>query len=70
MCRQYVERCGKLGREPDEALLGPIATVMQEMKEGSAQRKKRLVRGWPERRVTRCAAMRMATTIATIWIAV
>jgi hypothetical protein len=29
MCQQYVERCEKLGREADEALLGPIAAVLQ-----------------------------------------
>jgi hypothetical protein len=30
MCQQYVERCEKLGREADEALLGPIAAVRVE----------------------------------------
>jgi tetratricopeptide (TPR) repeat protein len=29
MCQQYVERCEKLGREPDGELLGPIFEVLQ-----------------------------------------
>ena len=33
MCRQYIERCEKLGREPDAGLLGPIAEVVQRMQE-------------------------------------
>ena len=35
MRRQYIERCEKLGREPDAELLAPIAAVLQEMQEGS-----------------------------------
>jgi tetratricopeptide (TPR) repeat protein len=35
MCKRYVECCEKLGREPDEALLGPIAAVLHQMQEGS-----------------------------------
>ena len=31
MCRQYIERCEKLGREPDAELLGPIVEVLQQM---------------------------------------
>jgi tetratricopeptide (TPR) repeat protein len=33
MCRQYIERCEKLGREPDGELLGPIVEVLQRMQE-------------------------------------
>ncbi len=33
MCQQYIERCEKLGREPDAELLGPIAEVLQRMQE-------------------------------------
>ncbi len=31
MRQRYVARCERLGREPDQALLGPIAAVLQEM---------------------------------------
>ena len=31
MCQQYIARSEKLGREPDEALLGPIEVALQEM---------------------------------------
>ena len=31
MCQQYIERCEKLGREPDAELLGPIAEALQQM---------------------------------------
>ena len=34
IARDYVRRCETLGREPDEALLAPIAAVLQEMQEG------------------------------------
>ena len=34
MCRQYIERCEKLGREPDAELLGPIAEALQRLQEG------------------------------------
>ena len=33
MCRQYIERCKKLGREPDAELLGPIAEALQRLRE-------------------------------------
>ncbi len=32
MCQQYVERCQKLGVEPDAALLGPIVEVFERLK--------------------------------------
>jgi hypothetical protein len=35
ICKRYVERCEKLAREPDEALLAPIAALLQQMQEGS-----------------------------------
>ena len=35
ICQQYVARSEKLGREPDKALLAPIAAVLQAMQEGS-----------------------------------
>jgi hypothetical protein len=31
MCRQYIERSEKLGREPDAGLLAPIAEALQQM---------------------------------------
>jgi tetratricopeptide (TPR) repeat protein len=33
MCQQYIERCEKLGREPDAELLGPIAEALQRLQE-------------------------------------
>jgi tetratricopeptide (TPR) repeat protein len=39
MCQQYVERCEKLGREPDGELLGPIVEVLEGMQGGSADDK-------------------------------
>jgi hypothetical protein len=33
MYQQYIERCEKLGREPDSELLGPIVEVLQRMQE-------------------------------------
>ena len=35
MCAEYLERCEKVGREPDAELLGPIVEVLQRMQEGS-----------------------------------
>jgi len=37
MCDQYLERCAKLGREPDEELLAPIAEALQRLNEGAEQ---------------------------------
>ena len=37
MCRQYVERCQKLGVEPDAALLGPIAEVFERLQAESGE---------------------------------
>jgi len=37
MCGQYVERCEKLGREPDWELLAPIAVALQRLEEGGGQ---------------------------------
>jgi hypothetical protein len=31
MWRQFLERCGRLGVEPDGELLGPIAQVLQRL---------------------------------------
>ena len=36
IARDYVRRCEKLGREPDEELLRPIVEVLQRMQERSA----------------------------------
>ena len=33
MRQQYLERCEKLGREPDQELLAPITEVLQRMQE-------------------------------------
>jgi tetratricopeptide (TPR) repeat protein len=37
MCRQYIERCEKLGREADAEILAPIAETLHGMREGSAR---------------------------------
>jgi tetratricopeptide (TPR) repeat protein len=35
MCQQYIERCGKIGQEPNAELLTPILEVLQQMQEES-----------------------------------
>jgi tetratricopeptide (TPR) repeat protein len=35
ICQQYVQRCKKVGREPDVELLAPIAGVLQRMQQAS-----------------------------------
>ena len=37
MYQQYIERCEKVGREPDEKLLAPIMDVLQGMQGGSVR---------------------------------
>ena len=37
MCQQYVERCQKLGVEPDAALLGPIDEVFERLQAESGE---------------------------------
>ena len=36
MCRQYVERCQKLGVAPDVELLGPIDAVVERLEAENA----------------------------------
>ena len=31
MCAEYIDRCEKIGAVPDEALLGPIAEILQRL---------------------------------------
>jgi hypothetical protein len=38
MCRQYAERCQRLGQAPDMELLGPIVAILQEQ-QGEAEEK-------------------------------